>query len=97
MSHYAIGQLHIRNTNWLEEYTAKIGPLFEEFGAEVIAKGKPQTIEGKSNGADIAICIAFPSEANAKQWYAACESQGLVTLRQSGSDFTLDLVEGVGA
>lgn len=92
MTAYAFGKLTVRHTDWIDEYTRRIGPLFKQYGAEVVAKGPATVLEGDNKAPDIAICIAFPSEEAAKNWYHDSETQALVKLRQSGSDFELILV-----
>lgn len=92
MTAYAFGQLKLHNKDWMEEYTRRIAPLFKQYNAEVVAKGPATLLEGKGSLPDVAICIAFPNADAAQRWYDDPETQELVTLRQTGSEFELMLV-----
>lgn len=94
MTAYAIGQLTIHHTDWLEEYSAKIGPLLSRHGGRVLAKGQPSQLEGRAKLPNILITIEFPDSQAAKSWYQDPDNQALVRLRQSGSDFELLLIDG---
>ncbi|MCG8383667.1 MAG: DUF1330 domain-containing protein [Gammaproteobacteria bacterium] len=93
MSVYAIGQLTIHNRDWMPEYTQKIGALFEKHGGKIIAKSAPEALEGDAELPNISLIIEFPSTEAAKAWYDDPENQKLVALRQTGSDFNLQLIE----
>ncbi len=95
MPAYAIGQLFIKNKDWLEEYTSKIGPLFEKHQGRIIAKGKPSQLEGQAELPQVLITIEFPNLTLAQAWYNDPDNQSLVKLRQTGSHFELLLVDGV--
>lgn len=92
MTAYAFGQLTLQHTDWMEEYTRRIAPLFKQYGAEVVAKGPATILEGKGSLPDVAICISFPNADTAQRWYNDPETQELVKLRQTGSEFELLLV-----
>ena len=93
MSAYAIGQLTIHNRDWMPEYTQKIGPLFEKHGGKIIAKSTPEALEGETLLPHVSLIIEFPSTEAAKAWYNDPENQTLVALRQTGSEFNLQLIE----
>jgi len=93
MTAYAVGELTVHNKDWMEEYTQKIGPLLKKHGGDVVAKGQPLRLEGSRELPNVSICIAFPSGDAARGWYNDPENQALVTLRQTGADFELLLVE----
>ncbi len=94
MPAYAIGQLFIKNKDWLEEYSSKIGPLLKKHQGHVIAKGKPSQLEGKAELPQVLITIEFPNLRLAHAWYDDPANQSLVKLRQTGSHFELLLVDG---
>lgn len=95
MTAYALGQLTIHNKDWMQEYTARIGPVLKKHGGEVLAKGQPTKLEGQADVPHVAICIAFPSMDAATAWYNDPDNQQLVALRQQGSNFELLLVDAV--
>ncbi len=95
MTAFAIGQLTIHNTDWMEEYTGKISSIIQRHQGKVVAKGQPEALEGNTELPSVLICIEFPDQQHAKAWYHDPENQVLVTLRQTGSTFELLLVEGV--
>jgi len=92
---YAIGQLTIENKDWMEEYTAKIGPLLKKHQGRVIAKGEPSQLEGNAALPHLLITIEFPNSDAAHSWYDSPENQALVKLRQRGARFELLLVDGI--
>ncbi len=95
MSAYAIGQLTIINTDWMEEYTSRIAPLLSKYEGKIIAKGQPTQLEGTAETPNVLVTIEFPDRIAANNWYNDAENQQLVTLRQTGSHFELLLVDGV--
>lgn len=92
MSSYAIGQLKVFNTDWMEEYGKKIAELFQRHGGQVIARSKPERLEGEGDNPDLIIVIEFPNDEAARAWYEDPENSKLVTLRNTGSYFDLHLV-----
>jgi len=95
MAAYAIGQLTIHNTDWMQEYTEKIGAVIQQHGGRVVAKGQPQQLEGTAALPNVLISIEFPDSQAAYAWYQDPANQQLVNLRQSGSNFELLLVDGL--
>ena len=95
MTAYAIGQLTIHNTDWMQEYTDKIGAVIQKHGGRVVAKGQPHQLEGQADVPNVLISIEFPDSQAAKAWYQDPSNQQLVNLRQSGSSFELLLVDGM--
>ncbi|NRB36906.1 MAG: DUF1330 domain-containing protein [Pseudomonadales bacterium] len=93
MTAYAIGQLTIHDSSWAEEYNQRIVPLLQRHGAQVLAKGQPQRLEGTAALPHVLINIAFPSADAARGWYNDAENQELVQLRNTGSSFELLLLD----
>ena len=95
MTAYAIGQLTVHNSDWLEEYGSKIGGVIQRHGGQVIAKAKPEQLEGEATLPDALVTIAFPSMDDARGWYNDPDNQYLVELRQTGANFELLLIDGL--
>lgn len=95
MTAYAVGQLTVHNNDWVDEYSSKIGGVIKKHQGQVLAKAKPEQLEGKAVLPDALVTIAFPTMDHAKAWYNDPETQYLVELRQTGANFELLLVEGL--
>lgn len=96
MTAYAIGHLEVRDPAWMEEYRPKVAALIEKHGGRyLVAGGAMETLEGTAALPSGLVVLEFPSMAEAKAWYADADYAPMITLRQSGSDLDLVLVDGI--
>lgn len=93
---YAIGRLTMRDPSWVREYGPKIAALVKKHGGQFLVRaGKMETLEGGGSLPSAMVVLEFPSMDQARAWYQDPEYGLMVTLRQSGSDLDLVLVEGL--
>ncbi|MET3132645.1 uncharacterized protein (DUF1330 family) [Oxalobacteraceae bacterium GrIS 1.11] len=93
MAAYAIGSLTVHNTDWQQEYGARMPDLIRKHGGKVLAKGAPQVLEGKSLLPGVVVMLEFPSSAQALAWQADPAHESLRQLRASGAEFDLLLLD----
>lgn len=94
MAAYAIGSLTVHDTNWQQEYGAKMPALIQKHNGKVVAKAAARSLEGQPPSGTI-VMIEFPSEQHAQAWNDDPEHAPLKLLRQSGSHFDLMLLNGL--
>jgi uncharacterized protein (DUF1330 family) len=96
MTAYAIGRLEMRDPSWLQEYGPKTAALVEKHGGKYLVRGGAmERLEGTGPLPGVLVVLEFPSMEHAWAWYHDPEYAPLITLRQTGSDLDLILVEGV--
>lgn len=95
MAAYAIGSLTLHNTDWQQEYGARMPALIQKHGGKVLAKAPVEGLEGQTLFPGIVVLIEFPSEQQAKAWNDDPEHVPLRQLRSGGANFDLALVNGL--
>ncbi len=96
MAAYVIGHLEMRDPSWLAEYGPKTAALVEKHGGKFLIRGGAmEMLEGKGKLPSVIVVLEFPSLDHAKSWYNDPEYAPLITLRRTGSDLELVLVQGV--
>jgi uncharacterized protein (DUF1330 family) len=96
MAAYIVAQLDVKNTNWQKEYGPKAGALVQKHGGKVIvgAGYAIERLEGKGPLPSVMFILEFPSLEQAKAWYNDPEYGPMITLRQTGADANIVVVEG---
>jgi len=93
MSAFVIGQMDIHNSDWTEEYFAKVPALIESHGGRFLVRGgDPENLEG-GKVPDAAFIIEFPDRDHARAFWNDEAFQPLVALRQTGSTLNAVLVD----
>ena len=96
MPAYLIGRVEIRDPAWLEEYGPKVQALVQKHGGRYLVRGgEMDVVEGTTPPSSAMVVMEFPSMEQARAWYHDPEYAPLITLRQSGSDAELILVDGL--
>ena len=68
-----VAQLMVRDLDdFMQRYAIDVVGQLQKVGAEVLAAGTPEHLEGNSN-ANRAVVIRFPNSEVAKKWYASAE------------------------
>ena len=91
MSAYIIVGFTPKNTELLQEYSAKAASTISEFQGEFLVKSVAQPLNGKTHPEYQAI-IAFPARAQAEEWYLSPQYQKLIDLRDQGMEANFQLV-----
>jgi uncharacterized protein (DUF1330 family) len=91
MSAYVIVEATVRDEGARDRYGSQIGPVLEEFGAEILAFGPWRLMFGEpafTNG----MIIRFPDRETALTWYNSPAYQALLETRDAGLDCRFRLV-----
>lgn len=95
MTAYVIGQFNVSDPSWIEKYVPKTEELIAKYGGKKISgSGPAESLEGNPQLPDALVIVEFPSVEKAKAWYNDPEYSPLITLRQSGSDGSLIVIDG---
>jgi uncharacterized protein (DUF1330 family) len=95
MAAYIVAQLNMRDMAWRAEYGPKAGALVRKHGGKVLAGfgNTMEHLEGEQLP-DALVLIEFPSLEHAKAWYNDPDYAPMITLRQTGSDTNMLVIEG---
>jgi uncharacterized protein (DUF1330 family) len=96
MAAYIVAQLDVKNTNWQKEYAPKAGALMQKHGGKVLAGAgcAMEKLEGDEQLPSVFFILEFPSLEQAKAWYNDPEYSLMITLRQSGADANITVIDG---
>tara|TARA_B100000927_G_scaffold290603_1_gene289911 strand:+ start:3640 stop:3954 length:315 start_codon:yes stop_codon:yes gene_type:complete len=93
---YMIANLQIHDANRYREYEKGFFPLLKKHGGEFITyDDNIVNVEGEEPMKGRIILFSFPSEDNAKNWYADPEYQALSKHRRASVTTTLTRVNGL--
>jgi len=95
MAAYAIGSLITHNTDWQQEYGARMPALISKHGGKVLAKSAAQALEGGPLLPGVVVMLEFPTAEQARAWYADPDHEPLKRLRQGGAHFDMALLDGL--
>jgi len=91
MPAYIIVGFTPKNTELLQEYSAKAASTISAFEGEFLVKGKALPLNGKPHP-EYQVIIAFPEKQKAEAWYASPHYQQLISLRDQGMEANFQLV-----
>jgi uncharacterized protein (DUF1330 family) len=96
MAAYIVAQLDVKNTNWQAEYGPKAGALVQKHGGRILAGAGAalERLEGAAPLPSVLFLLEFPSLEQARAWYNDPEYGPMITLRQTGADANIVVVEG---
>ena len=94
---YMIVNLHVTDAATYRQYEKGFFPLLKRYGGEFVTfDDSAVTLEGVSPPSGRMILFKFPSEAQAKAWYADPEYQALSEHRRAGTRLEfLTMVRGL--
>jgi uncharacterized protein (DUF1330 family) len=96
MSAYLIVEHGITDPARFQEYSSKVGPILAKYGARVLTKGGThKVLETDHFLPDRVAVFEFPDMATLNAWYASPEYQPLITLRQSATDMSKDMMMAI--
>ncbi len=98
MAAYVVVHVNIQDPSWLAEYGPKAEALIQKHGGRYLVGGGAamEVLEGNNPLPSAIILLEFPSTEQAKAWYNDPEYAPMITLRQSGSDANIVVVEATG-
>ncbi|MGB0733563.1 MAG: DUF1330 domain-containing protein [Pontibacterium sp.] len=94
MTSYVIVESNVLDSEKLMQYSKRAAPTVKQFGGKFIAKGAKHALHGESRFANQSV-IQFPSEEDAKAWYASDDYQALAGLRDQAMESHFQLVAGL--
>jgi uncharacterized protein (DUF1330 family) len=96
MAAYIVAQLDVKNTNWQQEYAPKAAALVQKHGGKVLAGAGAamEVLEGEAELPSVLFILEFPSLQQAKAWYNDPEYGPMITLRQTGAEANIVVIEG---
>ena len=93
MSSYVVFNYKILDRNKIDELTARVTPINEKYGAEVIVGSPVKTVEGQALPS--MVIYKFPNFELAKNWYYSEEHQELSVFRQAITEGWATILPGV--
>jgi uncharacterized protein (DUF1330 family) len=95
MSAYVIVEFTVKDPDvYREKYAGNAGRTAKEYGADVIANGNWEILDGDpmpSSG----VIVQFPDHGAALRWYNSPEYQQLIDVRSVAMDARFSLVDGL--
>jgi uncharacterized protein (DUF1330 family) len=97
MAAYVIARVEVRDTAWRAEYGPKTRALVQKHGGKALAGfgSAVERLEGEGQLPSTIVILEFPSLAQAKAWYNDPEYAPMITLRQTGADADIVVVDGI--
>ena len=94
---YILANLVVQDPAQYRNYEKGFFPILKRFSGELVTyDDKPDTLEGDSPRPGRVILLKFPSEEQARAWYADPEYQKLSEYRRAGTKLEfLTLVRGL--
>jgi len=94
---YAVVNLHVTDAAAYRQYEKGFFPLLKKYGGEFVTyDDQAFTLEGTSPRTGRMIIFKYPSEAQARAWYADPEYQALSEHRRAGTRLEfLTMVRGL--
>lgn len=84
----------VRNAAKMQDYIAAAAPLMQEYGAEVVVRGRyVKSLLGDDLDAHILGVFRFPDMATAKAFYTCERYLDLIETRDAAGDMTFNFYE----
>ena len=90
MSACVIGHITVKDEEKWAQYRAQVPATLAPWGAELLFRGKVDSVLAGSHRHTDTVVIRFPDAAAVDGWYHSAAYQALIPLRQQAAD--LDLV-----
>lgn len=95
MSAYVIVEFTVKDPDvYRERYASNAGKTAIEHGAEVIANGNWEVLDGEA-GLSSGVIVQFPDRETALRWYNSPEYQQLIEVRGVAMDARFSLLDGL--
>ena len=95
MSYYTVLSCTPTTDTWIPDYLATVDPLLQKHGAKFLARTQShEQLEGPDPSPGLIVLIEWPSEDNAKAFYADPAYQPHKAARLAGATNHCFLVEG---
>ncbi len=95
MSAYVIVEFTVKDPDvYREKYAGTAGKTAQEHGAEVLAAGNWEILDGET-GLSSGVIVKFPDHETALRWYNSPEYQQLIEVRGVAMDARFSLLDGL--
>jgi len=95
MSAYVIVEFTVKDPDlYREKYAAPAGKTAIEHGAQVLAAGSWEILDGET-GLSSGVVVQFPDHESALRWYNSPEYQQLIDVRGVAMDARFRLLDGL--
>ncbi len=89
MSACVIGHITVRNADKWAQYRAQVPATLAQWGAELLFRGKVESVLAGSHPHTDTVVIRFPDAAAVDAWYNSPAYQALIPLRRQAADLVL--------
>lgn len=97
MSAYVVVEFTVKDPDvYREQYAATAGKTAVDHGAEVLAAGNWELLDGET-GLSSGVVVQFPDHEAAVNWYNSPEYQALIDVRGAAMDARFRLLDGLPA
>ena len=97
MSAYVIVEFTVKDPAiYRDQYAATAGKTAHEHGAEVLAAGNWEILDGET-GHSSGVVVQFPDHESALRWYHSADYQQLLDVRGRAMDARFRLLDGLPA
>ena len=86
---YVIGHITVKNQEKWNEYRNKVPVTLEDWGAELIFRGRLCSVLSGNHGHADTVVIRFPNLEALNSWYSSPEYQSLLPLREEAAEIDL--------
>ena len=89
MSACVIGHITVRDEDKWAQYRAQVPATLAPWGAELLFRGKVDSVLAGGHPHTDTVVIRFPDVAAVNAWYASPAYQALIPLRRQAADLVL--------
>ena len=86
---YVVGHLTVKNAEKWAEYRNQVPATLEQWGAELVLRGKRVAILAGEHPLSDIVVIRFPDKEAVDGWYSSPAYQALIPLRQQAAEMVL--------
>ncbi len=86
---YVVGHITVKNEEKWNEYRNKVPATLEPWGAELVLRGKLNSVLSGNHSHTDTVVIRFPNIKLLDSWYLSKEYQSLIPLRQEAAELEL--------
>jgi len=86
---YVIGHITVKDADKWDEYRNAVPATIEPWGAELVLRGKLDTVFSGSHIHTDTVVIRFPDMEAVKNWHESAAYQAIIPLRQEAAEVDL--------
>ena len=90
---YVIGNITVKDIEKWDEYRSKVPDTLSSWGANLVFRGKLNSILTGNQNHNDTVVICFPNLQSVNDWYTSSQYQALIPLREKAADIDLLVYE----